>query len=267
MLSVRAPDHFGDGVMAIPAIEALGRVHGARVHAPPWGPELYRGLAGVEVAPRHVAPVVGSTGVLLKPSFGAAWRWRRLPRRVGLPTFGRRWLLTDVVEPVPGEHRRDGWARVAAALGATTAARPRFAGAMERAVPRVTAGRVAIHGWGRTPRTRWPGMRACADALVMQGVDVAFLAGPGEGEPVRALAGPHPVVDHAALDVLAEWLARVAVVLSHDSGLAHFADACGVPVVMVHGPTDPRETGVGVAVVGRPWPALDAVVDAVRGHL
>jgi len=219
----------------------------------------------VEVVGRDVAPLAGSTGVLLKPSFGAAWRWRALPRRVGLPTFGRRLLLTDVVAPVVREHRREGWARVAATLGGTVTGGPRFPGVLP---PEHTpAHGVAIHAWGRTPRARWPGVRACADAMVAQGVMVTFLAGPGEASPVRAIAGAHPVLDHGPLPALSAWLRGVSVVLSHDSGMAHFADACGVPVVVVHGPTDPLETGVGVAVQGRPWPTQGAVLTALRSFL
>jgi ADP-heptose:LPS heptosyltransferase len=266
MFSVRAPDHFGDGVMALPAIEALACVAPVRVHAPAWGRELYGDVPGVDVLGREAPPAPSSVGVLLKPSFGAAWRWRHLPRRVGLPTFGRRLLLTEVVEELPGEHRRIAWARVARSLGGEPAPQPRYrraAGSGSTDATRV----VAVHAWGRTPRTRWPGMRACADALAASGVPVVFLAGPGEAVPVRGLAGPHRVIDHAPLEALAALLSGCAGVLSHDSGLAHFADACGVPVVMVHGPTDPAETGVGVPVIGRPWPSQSAVLEAVRAHL
>jgi len=40
----------------------------------------------------------------------------------------------------------------------------------------------------------------------------------------------------------AAWLGGAAAVLANDSGLAHLAAACGVPVVAVFGPTIPRHT-------------------------
>lgn len=40
----------------------------------------------------------------------------------------------------------------------------------------------------------------------------------------------------------AAWLAGATAVLANDSGLAHLAAACGVPVVAVFGPTIPRHT-------------------------
>jgi heptosyltransferase-2 len=40
----------------------------------------------------------------------------------------------------------------------------------------------------------------------------------------------------------AAWLAGAQAVLANDSGLAHLAGACGVPVVAVFGPTIPRHT-------------------------
>jgi ADP-heptose:LPS heptosyltransferase len=53
---------------------------------------------------------------------------------------------------------------------------------------------------------------------------------------------------------LASALDRASVVVSNDSGLAHFADACGVPVVVVHGSTTAELTGVGTGVDGgRLW--------------
>ena len=78
MVDIRAPDHLGDGVMALPAIRALAAAGPIRVYAPRWGAELYAGLEVLQVDVRPDAPV----GVLFKPSFGAAWRWRSSwPRR------------------------------------------------------------------------------------------------------------------------------------------------------------------------------------------
>ncbi len=242
--------------MALPAIAALGR-HAAsggervRVHAPAWGHELYGWLDGVEVVARDQAPSGAVVGGLLKPSLGAAWRWRGLPKRVGMAGNARGWLLTQALKVVDGEHRREGYARVVEALGAEVErpVRPRFQPRAPWDGPIVAPGFVALNAWGRTPSTRWPFMGALADALVAEGQRVVVLAGPGEVAPVRALAGAHTVVEHGVLASLASLLDTAALVVSHDSGLAHFADACGAGVLVLHGPTDPRITGVGRAVV------------------
>jgi ADP-heptose:LPS heptosyltransferase len=242
--------------MALPAIEALAAhaVEGGRclrVHAPAWGPELYGWIEGLTVVGRETPPEAASTGVLLKPSFGAAWRWRGLPERVGIAENARGWLLTRALPVCADEHRRDGYARVAEAFGAAVArpVRPAFRPRAPWDGPAVPGGFIALNAWGRTPATRWPPMVALADALVAEGRAVVFLAGPGEEAPVRALARAHTVVVHAGLAPLASLLDAAALVVSHDSGLAHFADACGARVLVLHGPTDPAVTGVGRAVV------------------
>lgn len=241
MLAIRAPDHLGDGVMARSAVYALAALGPTRVYAPGWGSVLY---AGLDVRPRDEAPDA-EIGVLLKPSFGAAWRWRHLRRRIGLATAGRGFLLTDPV-PLREEHRREGYARVAAGLGALPVAPPRLPRA---AAPELPPGFVGLNPWSPTPAVRWAGYRSLADML---GAPVVFFAGPGEEAQVQAIAGPHPVVAGLSLPAFASALDRCRVFVSNDSGAAHFAAACGTPVVMIHGSTAPGRTGVGVAVSGPP---------------
>ncbi|MCK6504154.1 hypothetical protein L6R53_12260, partial [Myxococcota bacterium] len=115
---VRAPDHLGDGVMALPALAWLAERVALTVVAPGWGPTLYRHLAA-RVAPREQGPALAADvdlAVLLKPSFSAAWQARRAPTRVGLATDHRGLLLTRVV-PAAGadEHRADLLLRIAGA--------------------------------------------------------------------------------------------------------------------------------------------------------
>lgn len=246
-LAIRAPDHLGDGVMALPAVAALARLGPAVVHAPRWGGDLY-GFLGVRVAPAEVLPE-GDVGVLFKPSFGAAWRWRGLPRRVGLASAGRGPLLTDAV-PERVEHRREGYARVATALGATVTPTPYLA---RGRAPRLPRGAVLLHAWSPSPTVRWPGFPALAAAIERR-APVVWHAGPGEESAVRELAGPHAtVLSGLSLPVLASVLESVPVLVSNDSGVAHLAAAVGARVVVVHGSTAPQRTGVGTPVVG---PAL-----------
>src|SRR5690606_38407840 len=50
-IAARAPNHLGDGVMALPALEALARLGDLTIHAPRWGEALYRDLPA-RVVPR-----------------------------------------------------------------------------------------------------------------------------------------------------------------------------------------------------------------------
>lgn len=241
MYAIRAPDHLGDGVMALPAVRALAALGPTRVYAPRWGPELY---AGLDVRPAEEA-AVGEVGVLLKPSFGAAWRWRHLPRRVGVATHGRGRLLTDSL-PVLPEHRREGYARVAAALGAT-AVPGRYAALAP--APFLPPSYVALNPWSPSPTVRWPHFRALADRLV-ESRRIVFFGGPGEREAVEAIAGPHRSITGLSLPAFAAALERATIFISNDSGAAHFAAVCGVPVVMLHGSTTAARTGVGLGIEG-----------------
>lgn len=239
-IAVRAPDHLGDGVMALPTVEALARVGEVRVYAPRWGPALYAGLdvCGVDEHPD------ADVGVLLKPSFGAAWRWRHLPRRIGLATMRRRLLLTDAL-PERDEHRREGYARVAAVLGATVSGLPSYA--PRGSAPPLPRGYVGLNPWSPSPTVRWPHFRALADRITGP---VVFFAGPGEGEEVRRIAGPHPVVEGLSLPDFAAALGSARAFVSNDSGAAHFAAACGARVIVLHGSTVATRTGVGEPVDG-----------------
>lgn len=236
VLAIRAPDHLGDAVMALPAVEALAALGPARVYTRGrWAPELY---AGLELRPGDEPPE-GDVGVLLKPSTAAALRWWRLPRRIGV---GRRWLLTD---PVPGGgHRREEYARVAAVLGVGPLGMPVYR-PRGRATP--LPAKIGLNPWSPTATVRWPFFRELADRLG----EVVFFAGPGEGA-VRELAGPHPVVEGLSLPDLAATLQQLDLFVSNDSGAAHFAAACGLPVLVLHGSTDPALTGVGRPLLGPP---------------
>jgi ADP-heptose:LPS heptosyltransferase len=270
-LSIRAPDHLGDGVMALPAISALSDRWRVVVHAPRWGCDLYDGIEVVTVD----QPPSGDVAVLLKPSFGAAWRWRAVPRRVGLSTMGRRWLLTDPLD-VREEHRRDGYARVAAHLGAAAVGMPVYS-RRGRAPEGLPEAYIGLNPWSPTATVRWPRFRALADAL---DAPVVFFCGPGEEDAVRAIAGPHRVVAGLSLPDFAAALDRCRAFVSNDSGAAHFAAACGVRTVVIHGSTAPERTGVGTPVEGEAWcrpcyrkgcpfalQCLDVSVDAVRSMI
>lgn len=220
--------------MALPAVRALSQRYPTALYGPGFSAALAQ-VAGLDAEVCSGQPVA-DVGVILKPSFGAAWRWRHLDRRIGLGTAGRGVLLTDAVDERL-EHRREGYARVAATLGVEV---PHWQPKARR------LGDVGLNPWSPSATVRWPHFRALADTLERP----QFFAGPGE-DAVRELAAPHPVHVGLSLPDFAEVLRGCSVFVSNDSGAAHFADFVGVPVVMIHGSTDPARTGVGLALGGR----------------
>lgn len=236
-LSIRAPDHLGDAVMSLPAILSLSQQYEIEIHAPRWGSELFTGLPVTTTD----APPRFETGVLFKPSFGAAWRWRHLQRRVGLNENRRGWLLTDPL-PVPVGHRRAGYAAVAHHLGAEPAEMPRYTARGDVWIQKPFVG---LNPWSPSPTVRWPFFRQLAEALRTSGETVVFFCGPGEASQLQPIADGFLLLPGLSLPDFAATLQYCSRFISNDSGAAHFAAACGIPVTTIHGSTGPERTGVG----------------------
>lgn len=238
----RAPNHLGDGVMALPALHALSCVGDLTVQAPPWGPSLYRDLTAA-IEPR--GPIRdGDIAVLFPPSLRVAWEARRVPRRIGVAGDWRRWLLTDVV---PGRvHRAETYAALAEAVGARIVGPPRFAVRPDDPLVDVPDGHIGLNPVSVSGEVvEWRGFAALASRL---GRAVVFYGGPGEDARVASLAGDFPRRVGLGLGAFARALERCAVFVSNDSGAAHFARACGVATVVVHGSTTASRTGPAGAV-------------------
>lgn len=231
--------------MALPVVGAISRAYPeTKVFTRgKWGTELYGALS----APHPDLAPAADVGVFLKPSIAAVARWRAVPRRVGV---GWRPWLTDAL-PESVEHRRDGFARVARALGVDTpVGMPNFEGRGRSVIE--SGPYIALNPWSPTSTVRWHGFTALAHELTAAGHRVVFFAGPGEEAKVREIAGKFPVVGGLPLADFAATLADCRLFVSNDSGAAHFAAACGTPVLMVHGSTTAERTGVGQAIDGGP---------------
>ncbi len=239
----RAPNHLGDGVMALPALHALSRVaRRLTIQAPGWGPDLYRDLDAVVVSRGPMRE--GDAAVLFPPSLRVAWEARRVPRRIGVAADARGWLLTDLIEP--GPHRRDTYAALAAALGARVDGPPVYTSRDTDPCAEVPDGHVGLNPVSPSGATvMWGGFGALAARLDRP---IVFYGGPGEDAAVAALAGGRPRRVGLSLPAFAATLRRCAVFVSNDSGAAHFARACGVPTVVVHGATTAARTGAHGAI-------------------
>lgn len=233
----RAPNHLGDGVMALPAMHALARVARVTIQAPVWGPDLYRDVEAQVVA-RGPMPDA-DVAVLFPPSLRVAWQARRIPRRIGVVADARGWLLTDRVGE--GVHQADTYAALVAVLGAQTQGAPVFASRPVDEAPDVPEGHIGLNPISKAGAVRqWPGFSALAGRMT---TPVVFYGGPGEAGAVSQIAGRRPQQVGLSLPSFAMALRRCIRFVSNDSGAAHFARACGVETVVVYGSTTPERTG------------------------
>lgn len=234
----RAPNHLGDGIMAIPALRALSRISKRfEIQAPSWGPVIYRGI-DAQVVGR--GPMVDAdVAILFPPSFRVAWEARRARRRIGIAADWRRWLLTDVVQP--GVHQRDTYRALAVAVGAKVDGVPAFEVDDCASDVDVPKGHIGLNPISKAGAVReWQGYARLAKRLDSP---VVFYGGPGEEERVRRHAHDCPMHIGLEFDAFAKALQRCALFVSNDSGAAHFARACGVPTLVIYGSTTSAVTG------------------------
>lgn len=218
MWFVRAPDHLGDAVLALPLVEALAKRGPVTVAGPAFCTALMGHLA--TVVPASTVPVGADTAVLLKPAFRAAWQCRHLPRRVGIPGDWRRWLLTHPVAPPKG-HRLDVFAALGRSVDVETSSLPCIV------PPKVEVSKdiLLVPFSASGPTVEWPHYRALADQLAARGHSVRFVGGPGEELRLAAQAGPHGVLPTLGVLEVAGVLAGARLVVGNDSGLVHLAAA------------------------------------------
>jgi lipopolysaccharide heptosyltransferase II len=278
---IRAPNHLGDVVAALPAMVS----DGSDVLVVRWLAPLVtmaavpgdvlpfdRGLRGFARAAAELRKRRYSEGVLLTPAFSAAWlfRWGGVPRIRGTATDGRSFLLDERVpiQALRGLHRSDAY-RLLLGQSATGPATVRLRPPEEtraRWRNEVAAGGaplVALFPGANAPARRWPPDRfgSLAGALVRRGARVIVLAGPAETAVSARVAAAAP----GALDVggrtglvdLAALLSLCDLVVTNDTGPMHLAGAVGAPTLSLWGPSDPVEVQqVGAPDIQVTGPAL-----------
>lgn len=276
---VRAPNHLGDVVMALPALAEDGSDVMVRAWLAP--------LVGMARLPGAVLPLEGGwggwrravaalrngrygTGVLLTPSFSAAWlfRWGGVNRLRGTATDGRSWMLGERIrrEALVGHHRVNQYRLL---LGQDVTRAPEYPSlappeeAMEvwRARLEGDGPLVGMFPGSNASSRRWPVARFAevARALVGRGRRVVVMGSAGERALTARVAAAAPgVVDAGgSTDVqgLAALLAVCDLVVTNDTGPMHLAAAVGAPTLTLWGPSDPAEVapqGPGHARVGGP---------------
>jgi ADP-heptose:LPS heptosyltransferase len=100
--------------------------------------------------------------------------------------------------------------------------------------------RVAIHPGSGSPRKNWPAENWIE---LVESLPAPILLVLGEVEleswASRRLPAKVAVAANRHLEELITELAESSVFVGHDSGISHLAAACGVPSVLLFGPTDP----------------------------
>ena len=120
--------------------------------------------------------------------------------------------------------------------------------------------------------SRW---RALADALAQEGLSIVWSAGPGEDAVLEAVESREEEIRIAgALTLTGLWhvLARAALVVCPDTGVAHLARVVGTPTVTLFGPGSATICGPGRffesmrgrAVTVDPFPCRDQRIQFFR---
>jgi heptosyltransferase-2 len=269
---VRAPNHLGDVVAALPAIVADGsdvlvlrwlsaivEMSGTTGEVVPFD----RGMGGFARAARELRRRGYDEGVLLTPAFSAAWlmRWGGVRRLRGTVTDARSALLSERIAPesLRPHHRIDAYKLL---LGQ----RPEGEPVSHRLVPpadrrerwRAAIGTgspvVGIVPGSNAPARRWPTGRfgAVAQALGARGARVVVMGGVGEvgltAQVSAACPGAFDAGGRTDLADLAALLSLCDLVVTNDTGSMHLAGAVGTRTVSLWGPSDPNE----VRQVGAP---------------
>lgn len=284
-LVVRAPNHLGELILALPALEhaaAEERAAGRRLQVQfPAGLEAVLDMAVLDVGRlplrdrrdvraggRQLRSSGARRGVLLTPSVSSALMFRlgRLRSRRGTAGGWRTWLLTDPVPrgPLLQGHRVNEFLTLVGADGSgeppVPAIRPPAGGSSR---PEDARRVVALFPGANAESRRWPAgcFSALAQRLARAGLRVLVLGGPGE-EGLTGVVASAGAACGACEDLggrtdlagLADVLARSHVLVTNDTGPMHLAAALGTAVVALEGPADIRQTrplGKRVKLIGR----------------
>ena len=289
---VRAPNHLGDVVLALPALRAaaadvlvlaslapLLQLAGLPGRIIP----MTRGAFGAIAAARALRAARYQRGVLLPPSFSSAliFALGGVASRRGTDTDGRRLLLTDAVTgdsvgsrsvgsdsmgsdsmgSLRGLHRAAQYmVLVGAAVAEGAAPIPR----LDIPRPKHEGRVVGVFPGGNARSRRWEPARFAelVRRLAKRGDRIVVFGGPAEGELTARVAGDVAVDLGGQTDLaqLAAGIASCDLLVTNDTGPLHLAGAVGTPTVSLWGAGDPAVTGpLGASHRMLRHPELDCV--------
>lgn len=263
---IRAPNHLGDFVLSLPALEAAPRadILVAR-HLEP--------LARLALPGRVILPLAPGAGgfaravvqlrsrsrgwvTLLTPSLSSALlvALAGIPRRRGTRTDHRSSLLTDPVDPVQVDTVHRSTAYMLLVTGAAPAQPPIPLLTLDEAAQREWASLrpfeppfVGVFPGSRASSRRWgpERFREIVKRLVEAGHRVVVFGGSEERKLTELVAGGEAadLGGRCSLPALAAGLADCRWLLTNDSGPLHLAAAVRTPTVSLWGAGDPERTG------------------------
>lgn len=277
---IRAPNHLGDCIMALAALQGLPDDVNYELLAPHWSEPLYRhlkavklhlipdgclhGLSAMAYQRRVIKNIKANESLLLTPSFSSALIFvlAGVKRRYGFSSDGRGFLLSNPIssEKAP-EHRAEKYTfllenffktkpeatipRIVISPEATLEAERLFGqnglSGQSRSISFAARAVAASRRWGEANY----GVLA-AKLIDDFGVKIIIIGTADEwstGERIR---------DHRTeivnlcgqtnIETAAALLSRSALFIGNDSGLAHLAGAAGIPLVVLSGADNPNET-------------------------
>ncbi len=256
---------FGDALMCTPAVSALAGIHRVDVLTGPSAHPVWSRLPGVERV--LTAPVPGGVPGMLFWTAGHRLRGYDRVYYLGFSRIMRRWarLLTGSPVVSGGAAPLGSWETVTG-FSARPAARayaeitgmepgslkpvfPVFPEEAAEAARIVGAGPYAVisPGGGRNPRQfvpekRWPAerWRRVSGFLRECGMRVAAVGGGDDGEAADLSGCDLNLAGRCSWGVTAGVIAASSLFVGNDTGPAHLAVACGVPAMVLFGPTDPE---------------------------
>jgi lipopolysaccharide heptosyltransferase II len=275
---VRAPNHLGDLVMALPALRAAATGSGGSGRASQGGADILvvRGLIPVlemagltaEILPldktrggflravRTLRTRSYERGILLPPSLSSALLFALggVRHRRGTRSNHREALLHDAVPPESLAHMHRSAAYMTLVTGevpaeppvptltVSTEARERF----ETMVPPSDQPTIGLFPGSNASSRRWDADRyaSLARRLARTGTRVLVFGGAAEQRLTAQVAG-EVAIDlggRTDLPMLAAGLASCAILVTNDSGPMHLAAAVGTPTLSMQGPADPVVT-------------------------
>lgn len=102
-------------------------------------------------------------------------------------------------------------------------------------------GSIAIHPGSGSSQKNWPLDRwadLCAGLQREHSAELLIVSGEAEGNAAHGLARFGVAARNLPLEDLILCFSRCRLFLGHDSGISHLAAACGVPSILLFGPTD-----------------------------
>ncbi len=304
-LLVRLPNHLGDTLMTLPALERLAAAgHALTLVGKGWAKSVFAAYpwpvepvpAALDASVRHWREVTGRCGARSAVLFTNSLRTALVARLGGLAADGyatdaRRWLLARAV-PVPARWGADMHmveyydglvaalltepARTVAplALRLTDAARLGAAHLLAGACiasPYVVLcpGATGLH---RGRDKTWPHFAQLTQWLLERGDTVVALPGPGERSRFEAALPGATVLPETDVATFGALLQGSRLVIANDSGPGHLAAAVDARLLSLFGVTEVEKTrpwGAHVTVLGSfaGWPAFDEVATAVERSL